>query len=78
MALNGGQMARRAQRLDLPYSDEDRKFIADFIHRRRDCPLLRTVIPPRYGQAPSAAQQKVFRDWQKYPPYTDRPPQSAK
>ena len=78
MALNGGQMARRAQRLDLPYSDEDRKYIADFLHSRRDCPLPGTIIPPHYGEAPAAALQKVFRDWQKYPPYTDRPPQSAK
>lgn len=78
MALNGGQMARRAQRLDLPYSDEDRQYIAAIIHHARDCTLPGTVIPPHYGEAPAAVLQKVFRDWQKYPPYTDRPPESAK
>jgi hypothetical protein len=68
MAILGGQMARAAQRIDLPYGDEGRKVIADFLSRR-SCRPLTTEVPPRYGQAPASAYRNVVRDWQKYPPY---------
>jgi hypothetical protein len=69
MAVVGGQLARAAQRLDLPYSDEDRKIIADAIRRGHICRPMALAIPPRYGQAPYAAFNNVLRDWQNYPPY---------
>jgi hypothetical protein len=73
MAIIGGQLVRDALRQDLPYSDEDRKSIADRIHRNRACRPLGTVVPPRYGQSPpSLTYLDVIRDWQKYPPYTGK------
>ena len=73
MAILGGQMVRNALRQDLPYSDEDRKSIADRIHRNRTCRPLDTVVPPRYGQAPPGANYlNVIRDWQKYPPFNGK------
>jgi hypothetical protein len=69
MTIIGGQIAKDAQALDLPYTEADRKRIAHVIAVARTCPESPATVPKHYGSMPAPAYQNVIRDWQKYPPY---------
>lgn len=74
LAIMGGQIARRAEALDLPYTGADRKRMTRFMAYARKCVPGSGVVPKHYGAMPAPAYRDVIRDWQKYPPYTDKVP----
>lgn len=68
LALDGGQLARRAMQLDLPYTPDQRKSISGGTPRGKGCPALRTAIPQHYGEAPAkAAMSRNMAIFQKDP-----------
>lgn len=82
MALAGGQVARRAGALDMPYGPAAKALVDGALHLDLRtfpiCKPLSGAVPVHYGHAQLETYVNVFRDWQKYPPYTDPPPQAAK
>jgi hypothetical protein len=74
MALAGGEMARRIEGLGLQHNSAVQAGIdialKDGGPAARICQPLGDDIPAHYGQAQFDNDVPVFRDWQKYPPYS--------
>lgn len=73
LSMTGGQLLQRVFALDLPFSETDRKAVAENIARGRACRNLDSDrIPTHYGSTIFPAVRPTIENWKKYRPFTEK------